>query len=131
MEYCSFVVDGGPVWAIRQYQTLQNDVLRISELIRDPRGGDIDDLHARNNIAKLQPARDLLSHIHKLTQDPDNVIAPRRALRGNDSVKLKVPRSKKAIFDRSPIYRGYPLWDRLAPAVQRLPYNDFIKNLKA
>ena len=80
MEYCSFIVDGGPVWAARQYQTLQNDALRISELIRDPRGVDIDALHARNKIPKLRPARDreLLSHLHKLSRNPDNIVIPIR-----------------------------------------------------
>ena len=29
MEYCSFTHEGGPVWAVRKLQTLQNDALRI------------------------------------------------------------------------------------------------------
>ena len=132
MEYCSFVVDGGPAWAITQYQTLQNDALRISERITDPRGVDIDALHARNKIPKLLPAREreLMSYLHKLAQDPDNVVIPGRELRGNSKVKLKIPRSRKAIFDRSPIYRGYPLWDELVPEVQKMSHDDFIRRLK-
>ena len=132
MEHCGFVTDGGPVWATRKMQTLQNDALRICECIRDPRGVDIDALHTRNQIPKLVRARDkeLLSYMHKMSQDQNNVLQAPRILRGNRGVLLKVPRSKKAVFDRSPMYRGLPLWDELDPDVQRLPYTAFVNHLK-
>ena len=57
MEYCSFTYGGGPVWAERKLQTLQNDALRICEKIRDPRGVNIENLHTRNNVPKLEQAR--------------------------------------------------------------------------
>ena len=56
MEYCSFTYGGGPVWAERKLQTLQNDALRICERIRDPRGVDIENLHTRNRVPKLEQA---------------------------------------------------------------------------
>ena len=119
MEYCSFATDGGPVWAVRQMQTLQNDALRICEGIRDPRGVNITDLHARHKIEMLESARtrELLGHLHKLAQDPDNLIVPTRVLRGNEAVKLKIPRSKKWIYDKSPLYRGATPWNDLEPEV--------------
>ena len=132
MEYCSFVTDGGPVWAVRQMQTLQNDALRICEGIRDPRGVNIADLHARHKIEMLEPARtrELLGHLHKMSQIPDNLIVPVRELRGNDSVKLRIPRSKKWIYDRSPLYRGATPWNDLEPDVQRLPHDAFMRAIR-
>ena len=53
MEYCSLVYEGGLVWAVHK---LQNDALRICEMIRYPRGVNIDDLHMRNGVSKLQTA---------------------------------------------------------------------------
>ena len=57
MEYCSFTYGGGPVWAERKLQTMQNDALRICEKIRDPRGVNIDNLHTRNKVLKLEDGR--------------------------------------------------------------------------
>ena len=116
---------------IRKPQMLQNDVLRICECIRDPRGINIDALHTRNKIPKLLPDRnrELLKHHHKLFRDAVNVITPANK-RGSHKVKLKVPCSKKAVFDRSPLYRGKSLWDELAPETQRLSPEAFAIHMK-
>ena len=133
MEYCSFVVEGGPVWAVRKFQTLQNDALRICERIRDPRGVDVDGLHERLKVPKLEPARtrQLLGYLHKTAQDESNVIQPRRVLRGNANVHLKVMRAKKDIYEKSPLYRGAPVWDLLDATTQHLTDNKkFLASLK-
>ena len=69
-----------PFWAVRKMQTLQNDALRICECIRDPRGVNIDDLYARNNIQKLLPARtgELVVHLDKMSKHPDKLISQHR-----------------------------------------------------
>ena len=123
MEYCSFVVGGGPVWAERKFQTLQNDGLRICERIRDPRGVNILELHQRNRVPLLAVGRtrQLLSYLHTASQDAANVIAPVRDLRGNASVKLRTMRVKKLVYEKSPLIRGIVDWNELSPATQRQP----------
>ena len=108
MEYCSFTYGGGPVWAERKLQTLQNDALRICEKIRDPCGVNIVNLHGRNNVPMLEDARQrqLLTYLHKYSLKDENVITPTRTLRGNASVKLKAMRSKSYVYDKSPLLRG-------------------------
>ena len=45
MEYCSFIIDGGPAWLAPKLQVLQNDALRICEKIRNAQDAHVDDLH--------------------------------------------------------------------------------------
>ena len=121
MDYCSFVVEGGPVWASRKFQTLQNDGLRICERVRDPRGVDIAALHQRNGVPMLAVGRtrQLLGYLHAASQVAENVIVPTRNLRGNASVKLKAQRVKKTIYEKSPLLRGLPDWNELSPVTQK------------
>ena len=132
MEYCGFVTDGGPVWAARQMQTLQNDALRICERIRDPRGVNVDALHTRNNLSELKPARsrELLCHLHKMSMNPRNLVVPARDLRGNSRLQLRVARSKSGVYDRSPIHRGVLGWNELPASTQKLSHAAFVKVLK-
>lgn len=58
MDYCGFVTDGGPVWAIKKLQTLQNNGLRTCEKILNPIGVDMNDLHVRNGVTKLKVTHD-------------------------------------------------------------------------
>ena len=125
VDYCSFMAGGGPAWAQRKIQTLQNNGLRACEGIIDPRGIDVDALHVRSNVTKLRVTqeRQLVSLLHKLSRNPENVIIPPRILRGNDKVKLKLERAKTDIYEKSPLYRGRPLWDTLPSKVQKLVSN--------
>ena len=80
-------------------------------------------------MEKLLPARTpaLLVHLHKMLLEPQNLITPTCVLTGNDTLKLKVPRSEKWIYDKSPLHRGDPMWNELAPDVQRLLHEAFLK----
>ena len=133
MEYCSFVVEGGPVWASRKFQTLQNDGLRICERVRDPRGVDIAALHQRNRVSMLSVGRtrQLLGYLHTASQMAENVVTPVRDLRGNANVKLKTQRIKKMVYEKSPLIRGLTIWNELSPATQRKPdRKSFLESLK-
>ena len=120
LDYCCFLHDGGPVWAIRKLQTLQNNALRVCESIRDPRGVDIAALHTRNKVTKLEVTRrhQLLSLMHREAQDENQVVAPVRVLRGGDKLKLRTQRVKKDIYEKSPYHRGLAEWNALDAAVQ-------------
>ena len=85
----------------------------------------MDALHVRSNVTKLRVTqeRQLVSLLHKLSRNPENVIIPPRILRGNDKVKLKLERAKTDIYEKSPLYRGRPLWDTLPSKVQKLVSN--------
>ena len=122
IDYCSFLSGGGPVWATKKLQTLQNNGLRVCERIKDPRGVDIQGLHDGLNVSTVETTRrrQLLTLLHKRATDAENVLTRPRVLRGNDNVTLKVPRVKKAIYERSPLYRGIPHWDELDATTQHL-----------
>ena len=101
-------------------QTLQNNGLRICEKIRDPRGVNIQGLHDNLGVSTVETTRNrqLLVQIHRRVQDEEHILLRPRALRGNIKVQLKVPRVKKDIYERSPLWRGQPLWNLLEPATQ-------------
>ena len=123
VDYCGFLSEGGPVWAVNKLQTLQNDGIRICERILDPRGHNVDALHTQNKVTKLKVTRDrqLLRHLFKMSKNPTLVMVPARNLRGNTKIKLRAMRAKKDIFAKSPLYRGLALWDELDASIQHLP----------
>ena len=92
IDYCGFLSGGGPVWAVRKLQTLQNNGLRICEKIRDPRGVDIQGLHDNLGVSSVETTRNrqLLTLIHKRTKDEETVLRRPRELRGNIKVQVKV-----------------------------------------
>ena len=120
MEYCAFILDGAPAWVAPKLQVLQNNAIRIAEKIKDARDARVDELHTRHNLEKLQPRRDrqLLGIMYEYAQDQENLLIPVRALRVNANKQLKCPRLGKAIFEKSPFYRGYKLWNDLEAAQQ-------------
>ena len=115
MDYGDCVVDGGPVGPVKSIQTIQNDCLRACLRIRDPTLISRADLHILCDCKQLLVRRNkhLLGIMYSLSQSPHNVIVPVRVLRGNSKVKLKVHRSNGGLFDKSPLYRGQILWNKL------------------
>ena len=133
LDQNAFLHGGGPVWATRKLQTLQNHGLRICENIRDPRGVDIDLLHGRLNVTKIETTetRQLLCLLHKHSKDANNVLIKPRVLRGMNRIKLKVMRVKKDIYAKSPLFRGAPLWDGLDDHTQKLnTHKEFLAAIK-
>ena len=118
LDYCGFLTDGGPAWAIRKLQTLQNDGLRACEKILNPI--DVDDLHVRSGVTKLKVTRDwqLLAQLHKLSKKTENVLDAPRILRGNDKIRLKCHRAMKQIYEKSPMNRGLILRNALDADIQ-------------
>ena len=133
LEYCSFVLDGGPVWVGRKLQKLQNDALRIMERVKDPRDMHVDELHRLHDLEKLQPRRErqLLGLMYDHAQIDTNLLVPARALRGNSKLQLKTRRLRKDIYTKSPMYRGTILWNRLHQDQQRkATKREFTNSLK-
>ena len=99
IDYCGFLSGGGPVWAVRKLQTLQNNGLRVCDKIRDPRGVNIAGLHDTLGVSTVETTRNrqLLTLIHKRSKFEENLLRRPRDLRGNDKVQVKVPRVKKDI----------------------------------
>ena len=56
-DYCDFIIDSGPVTAVRRLQIVQNKCLRLSLGICDPRDISIVDLHDRCKIDTLSERR--------------------------------------------------------------------------
>ena len=121
-EYCCYLQDGGPLWASRKLQTLQNDALRACEQIRDPRGINIDHLHTRNSVPTLKTTRNrqLAVLMYKRAQHPANILVPTRALRGNSKIKMIVQREKSDVYSKGPICRGEKLWNYIDEEIQHL-----------
>ena len=77
-------------------------------------------LHTASGLDKLITRRNtqILARMY-VSRTEDNVVQPTRALRANSKIKLKTSRYKKDIYNRSPLYRGVRLWDRLVPGQQQ------------
>ena len=120
-DYCDFVLEGAADGASKGIQTIQNHCLRSCLRVRDPRTVSRVDIHLLCDCVKLKVRRDrnLLCIMYGVAGDPENVMIPPRVLRGHDKVKLKVRRSKGAIYDKSPLFRGACLWDKLESVHQK------------
>ena len=129
LEYCPLILDSGPAWAVTKLQTIQNDCLRICNNIQDACLADVDDLHVDADLEKLHVRRNrhLLTMMYKRSTDPDNLVQPRRNLRGNIQLKFKLKRHSKNCYLNSPEYRGSRLWDRLTPEQQKSDTKDSFK----
>ena len=74
--------------------------------VKDPRDISTLELHDLCGVVKLAEHRKLhLLHLmFKLVQSPNNVIIPRRELRGNIYIKPKVSRPYFESYTTSPLY---------------------------
>ena len=69
--------------------------------------------------------------MYKLTRNPDNLVVPRRVLRGNSKIELKVQRPKGKLYRKSSKYRGFLVWNKLDCDVQKTDlYSCFVNKVK-
>ena len=101
-----------------------------SSLIRDPRLISRIELHAISRCKWLVDRREIsmLGLMYKQSRVPDMLVAPRRVLRSNAKLKLKLQRPEGQHYRDSPLYRGAIMWYRLEPAEQKLATYDLFMN---
>ena len=132
-DYGDFVLESSTDDLIDEIETLQNHCLRACLRIRDPRTITSEALRIRCGCKSLISRRreNLLCIMYKYAGDPENVMVPVRALRGNVKVKLKLQRPGGELYRRSPQYRGFLEWNELDAEVQKLPcYKSFVNDVK-
>ena len=104
-------------------QPLQNDILRICNLSRISDRVSIVELHAKCKIISLEQRmrNQLLWLMYVLSRDVEFLNVPNRVTRRMDKIIFKVPAKILPIYERSPFYIGFNLWNELTKVVQESP----------
>ena len=133
-DYCDFILESGQCDAFKGLQTIQNHSLRCCMGIWDPRSVGTDFLHSTCLCKRLQVRRNecLLGLMYRRTRVEANLERPRRVLRSNAKLLVKLQRPRGKLYTDSPLYRGTTLWDKLKPAEQKiLSHHLFMNKIKS
>ena len=132
-DYGDIMTDCGSDGLVKDIQTLQNHCLRTCIGVKNPQLISRVVLHELCHCETLivRRTRNLLGRMYKALRLIDNTVVPKRNLRSNVKIKLKVQRPSAQLYRDSPLYRGHLAWEALDAEVQHLDTIDlFHETLK-
>ena len=118
-DYCSFIVDGGLQKDIQKLQRLQNRALRIC-LRTVPADSNVDNIHNACHVVKLKGRRKYLIQcfMYKRAAADPTLRCGFRRTRADDELIMQNKRANSATYQRSPLYRGIDVWNKLNCDIQ-------------
>ena len=118
-DYCSFIVDGGLQKDTQKLQRLQNRALRIClrTVLAD---SNVDNIHNACHVVKLKGRRKYLLQcfMYKCAAADPTLRRGFRRTRADDKLIMQNNRDNSATYQRSPLYRGIDVWNKLSCDIQ-------------
>ena len=122
LDYADFLVDSGNFYNIDKFNSIQKRCLRIIDN-GQTHGATIHELMGQYRHTELVDRRSqhLLSLMYRHAQTESNLDNYRSEinLHNNRKIKFKIPKTSLTKVNKSPLYRGVQLWNRLDRDVRR------------